>query len=116
MIIAAVGSLLFIAAMVVLVLAFRRKKDDDDEPESLYAGALAQAPVEPLHTEIAAAAAAQLSMPEESAPQELADHSSLLDEQPEMQEEQWTDEHGVSWYRQADGTLLRWDGNEWQQS
>ena len=60
MIIAAVGSLLFIAAMILLVLAFRRKKDDDEEePDTLYSGALAQASVEPLHTEIAVAAAAR---------------------------------------------------------
>ncbi len=116
MIIAAVGSLLFVAAMIVLALAFRRKKDDDDEPDALYSGAISQAPVEPLHTEIAAAAATQLSMADEPALPALTEATSLLDEQPEVQEEQWTDEHGVNWYRQADGSLLRWDGSEWQQT
>ncbi len=114
--IAAVGTLLFIAAMVVLVLTFRRKKDDGDEPDALFSGAIAQSPVEPLHTEIAAAAAAQLSMADEPALPALTEATSLLDEQPEVQEEQWTDEHGVNWYRQEDGTLLRWDGSEWQQT
>jgi len=69
-----------------------------------------------LHTEIAAAASAQLSMVDEPTLPALAETTSLLDEQPEVQEEQWTDENGVNWYRQTDGSLLRWDGSEWQQT
>jgi hypothetical protein len=55
-------------------------------------------------------------MADEPALPALVEATSLLDAQPAMQEEQWTDEHGVNWYRQADGSLLRWDGSEWQQT
>jgi len=90
-----------IVAGAIIVLRMRSNNDEEDQ----FSGGLTMQPAVSL-TEMAmpAQAATELGLQPE-----LEAHSA-----PAAETEQWVDENGVTWHRQPDGVLLRWNGEAWE--
>ncbi|MBS72436.1 MAG: hypothetical protein CMO20_05755, partial [Thermoplasmata archaeon] len=87
-----------IVAGAVVVLRIR----GGDEEKNQFAGGLTLQPTESL---------TEMAMPAQAAT-DLGIGSQLGLDNPEP--EQWVDENGVTWHRQPDGVLLRWNGEAWE--
>ena len=92
-----------IVAGALIVLRMKGNREDDQ-----FSGGLTMQPAVSL-TEMAMPthAATELGFQTES------DESSLAQEIT-SEPEQWVDENGVTWHRQPDGVLLRWNGEAWE--
>ncbi|MAE38279.1 MAG: hypothetical protein CL969_01425, partial [Euryarchaeota archaeon] len=99
---------LFSIVVVALVILRMRGKNDSDNQ---FSGGLTMQPAESF-TEMAMPAQAATELGLQTATETLVAADSV--ETPAAEPEQWVDENGVTWHRQPDGVLLRWNGEAWE--
>lgn len=108
LILVAMFALFAVAGITVVAIKMRSGKDEEEDK---FSGGLSAQPAESL---------SDMSMPVEAATElglqpaatDIAEAAATLTAEPE----QWTDENGVSWCRQPDGVILRWNGEAWEPS
>ncbi|MDP7043551.1 MAG: hypothetical protein QF807_06000 [Candidatus Thalassarchaeaceae archaeon] len=109
MVVALVGMfvLFSIVAGALIVLRMRRGGDVEEQ----FSGGLTMQPAVSL-TEMAMPAQAATELGLQTATESLVAADPVAT--PDAEPEQWVDENGVTWHRQPDGVLLRWNGEAWE--
>lgn len=105
----AMVALFGIVAGAIVVLRMR----GGDSEGGQFSGGLTSAPMESL-SDMAMAHVAATEYGMEASGQEM--EQPVTQGVPSAEPEQWVDENGVTWHRQPDGSLLRWNGESWEPS
>ena len=108
MVVALVGMFVLFSIVAGAVVVLRMRSGDEEEQ---FAGGLTMQPAVSL-TEMAMPAQAATELGLQTANESLVATESLAT--PDADPEQWVDENGVTWHRQPDGVLLRWNGEAWE--
>ena len=107
-VVALVGMFVLFSIVAGAVVVLRMRSGDEEEQ---FAGGLTMQPAVSL-TEMAMPAQAATELGLQTANESLVATESLAT--PDADPEQWVDENGVTWHRQPDGVLLRWNGEAWE--
>ncbi|MBO58575.1 MAG: hypothetical protein CMA77_06230 [Euryarchaeota archaeon] len=105
-IVLAIVSMFVLFSIVIgalIVLRMRGGRDDEDQ----FSGGLTMQP---------AVSLTDMAMPTHAATElglEPAAEAPIAQDLT-IEPEQWVDENGVTWHRQPDGVLLRWNGEAWE--